>query len=157
MVTFCLQYVVPIVLIASAYSLIVYDLNFNNKHAPSSRDVEQKKRKENIRISKLAVSMSIVFAFCLLPHHTIALWLEYGEGSTNKHVGDITLVAYFILYLNSAVDPLLYNLFNSNFKKEFKNLSGRSKYSLTSNVDNTHAIDIKSFPSMQWKTIIQLK
>ena len=144
MATFSLQYVVPIVLIVSAYSLIVYDLNFNNQTAPSSKYVEQIKRKENIRISKLAVSMSIVCAFCLLPHHTIALWLEFGDGSTSKHVGDINLVAYFILYLNSAVDPLLYNVFNSNFKRELKKLS------LASNVDNNPAVDNYSSVPTQW-------
>ena len=132
MATFGLQYVIPIVLIVSTYSLIVYDLNFNNQRTPSSKQIEEMKRKENIKICKLVVSMSIVFALCLLPHHTIALWLEYGSGSTNESIGDISLVAYFILYLNSAIDPMLYNFFNSKFQAGFKRLSVRYRNSLMS-------------------------
>ena len=128
--TFCLQYIVPIVLIVSAYAIIVYDLNFNNQQASSSKQLDQKKRKQNLKITKLAVCMSTVFGLCLLPHHSIAMWFEFGGGSTFTYIGDVNLVAYFILYLNSAIDPLLYNLFNSNFKRELKKLSERSKNSL---------------------------
>ena len=51
--------------------------------------------------------------------------MEFGGGSTNRNIGDISKIAYFVLYVNTALDPLLYNGFNSNFKIECNKLFKR--------------------------------
>ena len=139
-VTFGLQYLIPIILIALAYTLIVYDVNHpRNQNLP--QHIKQMKQKENTKITRLAISVSIAFAVCLLPHHAIALWLEFGGGSTNENVGDISKVAYFILYLNTALDPILYNLSNSTFKVELKKLCVRlsSVYETPNEIQRTYS------------------
>lgn len=78
------------------------------------------RRKENKKLVKLLLAVTITFASCILPYHTVALWVEFGSGISFSHIEDLSVVTFFVLYVNTALNPLLYNLFSSAFRLEFR-------------------------------------
>ena len=116
--TFVFQYGIPMVLIGFAYFFIVRELR-RHCQPESKRHEEKIKRKENKKLTKLLVIVTTTFAICVLPYHCIALWVEFGSGISFVYIEDVSVVTFFMLYVNSALDPILYNVFSSTFRKEF--------------------------------------
>ena len=139
--TFVFQYGIPIALISVAYSFIVYELHFKSR-PESTRHEEKVKRKENKKLMKLLVVVTITFAICVLPYHSVALWVEFGNGISFSYIEDLTVITFFVLYVNSALDPILYNVFSSTFRKEFRRQWSRVQRSFST---KTESIQLISF------------
>ncbi|XP_060077674.1 trissin receptor-like [Ylistrum balloti] len=73
------------------------------------------------KVIRLLVTVVISFAVCVLPHH-IRLLLKYWQIRTPGNGSILSLVSFLILYLNSALNPILYALFSANFRKSFKEI-----------------------------------
>ena len=101
--TFTLQYCIPVVIITFSYSMIVHDLKFR-RHPKTSTTSERYKKKENAKLSRLVFIITVTFALCVLPYHCVALWVEFGEGEQYQYIEDVSIIAFFILYLNSNND-----------------------------------------------------
>lgn len=70
------------------------------------------------RVIRLLVAVVISFAVCVLPHH-IRILLHFWEVPMPLEKV-LATVSFLILYLNSALNPILYALFSANFRKSFK-------------------------------------
>lgn len=71
----------------------------------------------------------VSFFLCLLPFRAFTLWiiLETPEEVSNMGIDTYYNILYFsriMLYLNSAVNPILYNLMSSKFRDGFRRLLG---------------------------------
>ena len=115
--TFTLQYCIPVVIITFSYTMIVHDLKFK-RHPKTSSTSERYKKRENAKLSRLVFIITVTFALCVLPYHCVALWVEFGDGEQYQYIEDVSIVAFFILYLNSALNPILYNVLSSQFRRE---------------------------------------
>ena len=118
--TFSVQYCVPVLIITFAYSGIVYDLNSTRHRRKSLKSFDKVKRGENSKLTKLVLIMTVTFALCVLPYHTVALWVEFGSGASFKNIEDLSIIAFFILYLNSGLNPILYGVLSSKFRREVR-------------------------------------
>lgn len=125
-VTFSLQYILPLTIIILAYSVIIYDIVF--KKNPSAKHADKIKDKENKKLIKLLLIVTSTFALSVLPYHVVALLVEFGNAGKFKYIQDVSLAAYITLYLNSAINPIIYNIFSSNFRRGFS-----ESYKRTSN------------------------
>lgn len=76
---------------------------------------------------------TVVFTFfiCLLPYRALTLWLmfvpyEWNIMSLYGYEAHylVLCVCRFMLYLNSAINPILYNLMSSKFRDGFRKLCG---------------------------------
>lgn len=76
---------------------------------------------------------TVVFTFfvCLLPYRALTLWIILGpyELQIMNVFGQETFYQVlsfcrFMLYLNSAINPILYNLMSSKFRDGFRRLCG---------------------------------
>lgn len=72
---------------------------------------------------------AVVMAFftCLLPFRVLTLWIiiapdEYLQGMGVESYYNALYFCRIMLYLNSAINPILYNLMSSKFRKGFKKL-----------------------------------
>ena len=116
--TFTIQYVLPLTIIIVAYAFIIYEIAL--KKGPSSSLYEDKQRnEESKKLIKLLLIITTTFALCVLPYHVVALSLEFGNGESFKYIEDVSLGAYLLLYLNSALNPVIYNVFSSSFREVF--------------------------------------
>lgn len=90
---------------------------YRQARSDSSRKVAQARKK----VIRLLTAIVISFSLCVLPHHLKVLnhfWHIY----TLPHSIDVYIspCSFIILYLNSALNPILYALFSENFRKSFK-------------------------------------
>lgn len=76
---------------------------------------------------------TVVFTFfiCLLPYRALTLWLmfvpyEFNIMSLYGYEAHYQVLSFcrFMLYLNSAINPILYNLMSSKFREGFRKLCG---------------------------------
>ncbi|KAL5016190.1 hypothetical protein ScPMuIL_005779 [Solemya velum] len=73
-----------------------------------------------VKVIRLLVAVVISFAICVLPHH-IRLLLHYWHISfSSPGIELLSPISFIILYLNSALNPILYALFSDHFRKSFK-------------------------------------
>lgn len=70
-----------------------------------------------VKVIRLLVAVVISFAICVLPHH-IRLLLQYWH--IYQGIELLSPISFMILYLNSALNPILYALFSDHFRKSFK-------------------------------------
>ena len=75
-------------------------------------------RKEVVR---LLAAIVLTFAICVLPHH-LKVANYYWNIFTLPHRVDVYVspCSHLLLYLNSALDPILYALLSNNFRKGLK-------------------------------------
>ncbi|XP_064630050.1 growth hormone secretagogue receptor type 1-like [Lineus longissimus] len=75
----------------------------------------------------MLVSVTVVFFLCSLPFRVVSLWFVYAQLSD---LADLGLIGYYLLisfarimlYINSAINPILYNAISSKFRRAFKQL-----------------------------------
>ena len=104
-------------MISVAYTVIIYDIVVKKK--PSVEYADKIKDRENKKLTKVLIIFTVTFAICLLPYHAIALLIEFTSISHYAYFQDVCLASYIVLYVNSAINPVLYNVFRSNFRKGF--------------------------------------
>lgn len=133
---FVFQFVLPMSVIAIAYCCIMYEFSFRKKYPsksvsttsavsaavpPVPNKVRCKQQSENRKVVKLLLIITVTFAVCLLPFHTLGLVGEF-YSSTFAYYNDIFLASYLLLYINSCLNPIIYNVFNERFRETFKEL-----------------------------------
>ncbi|KAK7944316.1 hypothetical protein WMY93_000044 [Mugilogobius chulae] len=57
------------------------------------------------------------FTLCWMPHHIIAMWVEFGRFPLNDASFAFRIVAHCLAYGNSCVNPILYAFLSENFRK----------------------------------------
>ncbi|XP_068246032.1 growth hormone secretagogue receptor type 1-like [Palaemon carinicauda] len=105
----------------------------------------------------------VVFFICLLPYRVFCLWIIWTSIETEQSLGQETyynlLYAFRVLvYVNSAINPLLYNITSSKFRGAFyrllslqrRELMGTSSLHHTSS--NTHSSSMTNKSSGSWKS-----
>ena len=71
------------------------------------------------KVVRMLVIVVIIFAVCCLPFHALFLYMDYfGE------VHNLSLIHFvqWLFYANSACNPIVYAVFNTNYRREFINI-----------------------------------
>ena len=79
-------------------------------------------RDQNVRATKMFVTVVIVFATCRLPNEIFWLWSDFGEGHASAYSNIAGIICRMFTYSNSIFNPVIYWAFSSDFKKGFKEL-----------------------------------
>lgn len=80
------------------------------------------------RVIRLLIAIIVSFALLCLPHHVRQLWSNWTPGYAHDIYGIKALfpdLAFLLLFMNSAVNPLLYALMSKKFRKAIKDVFGR--------------------------------
>ena len=120
-VCFVLQYAIPLTIMTASYSRIIYDINF--KDIPRQRRLSYADiviRKENEKLTKLLLVVTLTFLLCGLPYQIVSFMLEILDYKQANH--SVIVMCYMVLLLNSVLNPILYNLFSSSFRNAFTGL-----------------------------------
>ena len=76
---------------------------------------------ERRKVIRLLIAIVVSFAACVLPHHLKVL-NHFWNIVDLPHAVDVYFspISFIILYLNSVLNPILYALFSTNFRKAVK-------------------------------------
>lgn len=121
-----LFFILPLIILIVLYTIIAKNLMINDhtmeKMRPSKPELGYKARKQVVFMLGAVV---ISFFICLMPFRILTLWIVLAP---NDNVRRLTVDFYYNLlyfcrimhYFNSAVNPILYNLMSSKFRKGFQ-------------------------------------
>ena len=92
-------------------------VRYRQAHIESSRKVARARKK----VVRLLTAIVISFSVCVLPHHLKVL-NHFWNIFSLPHAIDVYMspCSFIVLYINSALNPILYALFSKNFRKSFK-------------------------------------
>ncbi|KAG8269201.1 hypothetical protein J6590_004501 [Homalodisca vitripennis] len=117
----------PLAILMILYSVIACHLMANpGIVAPSAHSAALRYRRQVVMMLGTVV---VSFFLCLLPFRAFTLWIIIESPETVQSLGidgyyKILYFSRIMLYLNSAVNPILYNLMSSKFRDGFRRLLG---------------------------------
>ena len=114
---FACFFVVPLIIVVSAYTTIVRELKKKRDyHNTALNDVRNKETK---KVVSLLIKITIVFALCNLPAQLMWLWLDFGNADEIfPYFWDLLDFLNVFIFANSACNPLLYYIFHDRFRQE---------------------------------------
>lgn len=145
-------YVFPLLIISILYSIIAFKVWVRtvpgNSTAPNQlHEIETRKK-----ILKICMTVVLVFALCWLPFY-IYLMLqfvatEHGECGPPEYVAFLGLL---FGHANSSINPFIYIIYNSDYKKGMKKVLKRCRFSCKSNRVRMHSnrSTLNSYPSLR--------
>ncbi|XP_013783158.1 thyrotropin-releasing hormone receptor-like, partial [Limulus polyphemus] len=115
----------PLVVLLVVYGVITKQLIMDRQMLHSGSDHYQMRARK--QVVWMLVAVVTCFFLCLMPFRTFTMWVIVVPADRVKALGmeKYYIVLYFcrvMLYLNSAVNPILYNLISSKFRDAFINL-----------------------------------
>ncbi|XP_054008210.1 somatostatin receptor type 2-like [Hylaeus anthracinus] len=114
--TFILGFAIPLVLILIFYFLVIRKLQ-----TVGPKNKSKEKKRTHRKVTKLVLTVITVYVLCWLPYWLTQVALIYTPPKQCQSKITITsfLLAGFLSYSNSAMNPILYAFLSDNFKKSF--------------------------------------
>lgn len=132
-VAFAALYAFPLILMAILYSLIIHKLWSERIASGGDSDINSSKK----RVVKMLITVTLAFAVCWLPMHIIHYYIHFELETYTCMSKYLILLSFWLGHANSAINPVLYVIFNKTFRRAF-----------------LHALHIQSFNSINLKTSI---
>ncbi len=114
---FAFAYVIPLLVIATLYMLILRHMKQERDnavhHSPGSEE-------RNRYVTKMIILLVVIFAVCWLPLHIHLLVAYYGHAPTNPIYYPFLILWHCMAFGNSMLNPVIYNLVSTDFRKSFK-------------------------------------
>ena len=116
---FFMLYAFPLVLMAILYSMIVHKLWKDSfaGNAASAGDATINRSKK--RVVKMLVTVTVAFAVCWFPLHAIHYFIYFDSATFQCMSVYIILMSFWLGHANSAINPVLYVIFNKTFRRAF--------------------------------------
>ncbi|XP_072023352.1 prokineticin receptor 2-like [Amphiura filiformis] len=119
---FLLEFILPLLIMSVAYSLIAWRLWF--RVVPGGYVTEEQERaaeKSKRRTVRMLILVVALFAICWAPYYGVALVRDFYYASLPEEYYSIYLTAFYLAEAlamsNSMFDTLIYVIFNANFRK----------------------------------------
>lgn len=119
---FFLQYVIPLTVISCAHLGIALELKrkASTRRRSFIRSVQHKEAKNVVR---MLISVTLLFAACVLPTNILWLWLDFGAADENfAYFWELLSFANIIVFANSALNPVCYTMMNDAYRTEIKKI-----------------------------------
>lgn len=125
-------FIVPLIILLVLYSVIVRHLIRDETTTSTVESYHTRARKQVV-----LMLLTVVFSFfiCLAPFKILTLYIIMASTEDVEAIDHDTFynILYFtriMFYLNSAINPILYNLMSSRFRLGFLKLCGLNKQSV---------------------------
>ncbi|KAL2309236.1 hypothetical protein Nmel_005421 [Mimus melanotis] len=115
-ITFVFGYLLPVTVMSLAYTRTIKFLWTSVD--PIERISESRKAKS--KVTKMIVTVAILFCLCWLPHHLVILCFWFGHFPFNQATYAFRLASHCLSYTNSCLNPIVYALISKHFRKRFK-------------------------------------
>ena len=127
--------IIPLVLLVTFYTAIVVTLHRQEKAASHlSSEVQQQRNMENRRVTKMLIAVVVLFFISWTPYYGY-FFLQYFHHfklSCNFMKG-LYLCVLYLNYIYTAINPLIYYMFNSTYRQGFHDILRCSRSRFQSN------------------------
>lgn len=125
-------FILPLAILLILYALIAKSLMHHPKIMATSRSGalgNQSAIKYRTQVVVMLGTVVLAFFVCLLPFRALTLWIIVVPAESILQIGleEYYNILYFcriMLYMNSAINPILYNIMSSKFRNGFFRLCG---------------------------------
>eukprot|EP00794_Sanderia_malayensis_P014027 gene14027-15486_t len=123
-----MRYVIPLAIMSFCYYKVAMVVHRRPTRVSTyhNDDSELARKRENKRVIRILVAIVVAFALLTAPTSIWWLWYDFG-GSEKVTRPSLDLVEVFaaFLYLHSAINPIIYGVMDTMFKKGVKELLER--------------------------------
>ena len=95
------------------------------------------------KTAKMLIIQNMLYFLCWLPYFLWLLWLSSGQ---NKDIYSLHIAFVYLCITNSALNPILYALFNSNFRRGIRHMMRidvGSRYNVTALFRKKNQVDVQ--------------
>ena len=130
----CVFFVIPVIVLVILYSRIIRCLVVESKELSiESKNNCNNTLKQRLQVVYMLIAVIVLFFVCMLPFRVVSLWLIYSPGDVEKLglEGFLNVIGFarVMYYMNSAGNPILYNVISSKFREAFKKALGIQRLS----------------------------
>ena len=123
---FAVFFVVPFLILIILYAAIGRQLSRESRLLRVTHDVNAKSvYKSRQQVVLMLLVIIVLFFVCLLPMRIFAAWIIFSPMKHIRSLGlegflNISYAARVMLYTNSAINPILYNVMSTKFRNAFR-------------------------------------
>lgn len=119
-----LLYLLPLIILIVLYSIIAKNLITAASKVVMNKTFDPYNARARKQVILMLGTVVLCFFLCLLPYRALTLWIiitpaELYEDLTPEKWYNILYFSRVMLYINSAINPILYNLMSSKFRIGF--------------------------------------
>ncbi len=124
--TIIIFFTIPLLVLVAVYGLICKKLVIQSHDQEISANPRSSSTlKSRRQVVVMLVIVATLFFVCLLPFKVVSLWLIYAPPSDVEKLGlegylNLISFARVMHYINSSVNPCVYNLVSTRFRNYFK-------------------------------------
>ncbi|XP_031572768.1 QRFP-like peptide receptor [Actinia tenebrosa] len=116
-VLFVFLYAIPLILVTFFYTALIRELwRGKSLHSNKTRALT-----ENKAVLKMVFTVIVAFAICWLPVHVNMFIVLFSNDIMINICGmrpTIIFIGWFLAHVNSSINPIIYFIFNENFRRE---------------------------------------
>ncbi|NP_001161573.1 kisspeptin receptor 1 [Saccoglossus kowalevskii] len=119
-----LSYFLPLVVIFVCYMLMIVRLWRTSGPTEDAIMSEQAVRQKK-KITRMVLVVVILYAVCHLPNHVLNLLFRwnyevFADPDNKMLLKVVRILAHTLVYFNSIINPIVYNVLGDNFRKSLK-------------------------------------
>ncbi|KAK7493350.1 hypothetical protein BaRGS_00015476 [Batillaria attramentaria] len=118
----------PMAVMVAVYAVIIHRLRFSRVQPSAGRNkslMSAVQRRSKRKVVKMLVAVLISFMVCTIPFQVTNLYPLYSHDMNEKLPAwhkTVYFAAVFLMYTNSAINPILYGGLNENFRRGARDL-----------------------------------
>ncbi|XP_044743898.1 growth hormone secretagogue receptor type 1 [Chrysoperla carnea] len=135
LMTIFVFFIIPLIILLVLYLIIAKTLIHDAKHIVCNKHPDQYSIRGRKQVVLMLGTVIFIFFVCLIPFRVFTLWIIISPDETVFKLGvekyyNILYFCRVMVYLNSAINPILYNLMSSKFRHGFMLVCLRQKNSI---------------------------
>lgn len=155
--TIFLFFIIPLFLLLVIYTIIAKNLITDAAKIVLNKHIDSYSIRARRQVVLMLGSVVLSFFLCLIPFRVFILWIIIVPDETVKKLGvekyyNILYFCRIMVYLNSAINPILYNLMSSKFRAGFLDYcSGHKKIQIRRSRNGTFSTTVNSYRSSTFR------
>ncbi|CAK1541199.1 unnamed protein product [Leptosia nina] len=119
-----LLYILPLIILIILYTVIAKNLISAASKVVMNKTVDPYNVRARKQVILMLGTVVLCFFLCLMPYRVLALWIiitpaELSDNISPEKWYNLLYFSRIMLYINSAINPILYNLMSSKFRIGF--------------------------------------
>lgn len=117
-------YILPLIILIVLYTIIAKNLISAASKVVLNKTVDPYNARARKQVILMLGTVVLCFFLCLMPYRVLALWIIITPSELSDNVSpekwyNLLYFSRIMLYINSAINPILYNLMSSKFRIGF--------------------------------------